>query len=273
MGRLLPLRRVVLVLLTALGLAGLGLAGGGLPLRWRLPVAVVIAVAWEVGMLGAIGLMQRWQGADRFGRSPGWLALAVLMASVPVIAVMTAVLALVTSRLPNPLLLLVQTLPIALTIGFARRGILRPPAETRTNVPDNIAPPSVPAITVEPAGQGFLQRHAPQLAGARLLALEAEDHYLRIHTDRGSALVLMRLGDAVAALGEPAGWRVHRSFWLAADAPTRAERRGQGWQLVLETGRAIPVSRDAARRLGPDLLAVDRRLVSTMASQSGAVTS
>ena len=273
MGRRLPLRRVVLVLLTALGLAALGLAGGGLPLRWRLLVAVVIAAAWEVGMLGAIRLMRRWQGADRFGRSAGSLALAVLVASVPVVAVMMAVLVLVTGRLPNPLLLLAQTLPIALTIGFARRGILRPPADSRTDLPDDVAPPPVPAMTVEFAGRAFLRRHAPQLAEARLLALEAEDHYLRIHTDRGSALVLMRLGDAVVALGDGAGWRVHRSFWLASDAPTRAEPRGQNWQLVLETGRAIPVSRDAARRLGPDLLAVDRRLVSTMAPQSGAATS
>ena len=257
MGRRLPLRRIVLVLLTAIGLAALGPAGGGLPLRWRLLVAVVIAAAWEVGMLGAIGLMRRWQGIDRFGRSAGSLALAVLVASGPVTAAMMAVLALVTGHLPN--LLLAQTLPIALTIGFARRGILRPPAESGMDVLDDAAPPSVPATTAEPTGQAFLQRHAPHLAGARLLALEAEDHYLRIHADRGSALVLMRLGDAVAALGEVAGWRVHRSFWLASDVPTRAERRGQGWQLVLQIGRAIPVSRDAARRLGPDLLAVDRR--------------
>ena len=32
------------------------------------------------------------------------------------------------------------------------------------------------------------------------LALEAEDHYVRVHTLHGSALILMRLADAVTVL-------------------------------------------------------------------------
>ncbi|MFS3136718.1 LytTR family DNA-binding domain-containing protein [Gluconacetobacter sacchari] len=89
----------------------------------------------------------------------------------------------------------------------------------------------------------FLRRHAPKLAGATLLALEAEDQYLRIHTDQGQVLTLLRLRDAIGSLGVGAGLQVHRSFWVAADAAPRAVRQGQSWRLDLPSGLGIPVSR------------------------------
>ncbi|MGH6783457.1 MAG: hypothetical protein ACREBP_02415, partial [Sphingomicrobium sp.] len=38
----------------------------------------------------------------------------------------------------------------------------------------------------------------PKRLGEEIVALEAEDHYLRVHTALGSDLVLMRLSDAIA---------------------------------------------------------------------------
>lgn len=95
----------------------------------------------------------------------------------------------------------------------------------------------------------FLDRLPPKLRGARLIAVEAEDHYLRLHTDRGSDLILMRLSDAVAELEGLEGAQVHRSWWAAKGA-VREVTRGDGRAvLTLEGGLKVPVSRVHARRL------------------------
>ncbi|NHO30190.1 hypothetical protein GOB82_09085 [Acetobacter farinalis] len=102
-------------------------------------------------------------------------------------------------------------------------------------------PPSAAPAGIQP--RDFLRRHAPELENGTLLALAAEDHYLRIHTSRGQALALLRLRDAITSLGEEAGVQVHRSFWVARDAAPQPSRRGQSWQLDLPGGLSIPVSK------------------------------
>ena len=95
----------------------------------------------------------------------------------------------------------------------------------------------------------FLDRLPPRLRGATLHAVQAEDHYLRLHTDRGSDLILMRLSDAVAELEGLEVARTHRSWWVARDA-VRGATRGDGRAtLTLEGGVAAPVSRRYARAL------------------------
>ena len=64
----------------------------------------------------------------------------------------------------------------------------------------------------------------PPALGRDLLALEMEDHYLRIHTALGSDLILLRLRDALAELGPSRGRQVHRSWWVAEGAIASAER-------------------------------------------------
>lgn len=83
----------------------------------------------------------------------------------------------------------------------------------------------------------------PRLARARLLAVQAEDHYLRVHTDAGDALLLMRFADALQALDALDGLRVHRSWWVARSAVEEARwSRGRG-DLTLAGGLTAPVSR------------------------------
>jgi len=108
-------------------------------------------------------------------------------------------------------------------------------------------PPPAPAENdkidrVDPA-TAFLVRHVSRFATGTLLALESEDHYLRVHTDQGSELILMRLRDAMAQLVEVPGLQVHRSFWVARAAVAQTQRRGNGWQLILRNGSKVPVSR------------------------------
>ncbi|MDO8296135.1 MAG: LytTR family DNA-binding domain-containing protein [Caulobacter sp.] len=89
----------------------------------------------------------------------------------------------------------------------------------------------------------------PKQARARLLAVEAEDHYLRIHTEAGDTLTLMRFADALKALEGMDGVRTHRSWWVARSAVEEARwRRGRG-DLVLAGGLLAPVSRAYAARV------------------------
>ena len=79
--------------------------------------------------------------------------------------------------------------------------------------------------------------------------MEAEDHYLRLHTSRGSDLILMRLADAVAELEGIEGAQTHRSWWVAKAAVVDA-RRGDGRAvLTLTNGVEAPVSRSYAGAL------------------------
>src|SRR5690606_2164905 len=111
------------------------------------------------------------------------------------------------------------------------------------------APVQTHAGRTDSAAPRFLDRLPPRLRGATLRAVQAEDHYLRLHTDRGSDLILMRLSDAPGELGGPAGARAHRRSRVARGA-VRGAARGDGRAaLTLEGGIVAPVSRRYARAL------------------------
>lgn len=92
----------------------------------------------------------------------------------------------------------------------------------------------------------FRRRLSARRRPARLIAVEAEDHYLRVHTDAGAELVTARFADAMAELGAAPGFRTHRSWWVAADAIEEVRwRRGSG-EARLTGGLTVPVSRSQA---------------------------
>ncbi|MGC1496780.1 MAG: LytTR family DNA-binding domain-containing protein [Sulfitobacter sp.] len=99
---------------------------------------------------------------------------------------------------------------------------------------------------------GFLRR-IPLAQRGPLIRIEAQDHYLNVITNKGSALILLRLNEAVAELGKVNGLQVHRSHWIYLDA-VMDHRRSQGRDLlVMSDGTEVPVSRsyrDAARAAG-----------------------
>jgi len=84
---------------------------------------------------------------------------------------------------------------------------------------------------------------AARVPTAALLAVTAEDHYIRLHLATGEKpLILYRFSDAVADLAAIDGLQVHRGAWVAAAAVARATRRGRRWTLTLADGTEIPVS-------------------------------
>jgi hypothetical protein len=114
-------------------------------------------------------------------------------------------------------------------------------------------PASPPPVVDTPAPSPtipFLDR-LPLHLGTDLLALEMEDHYVRAYTLQGSALILLRLRDAIAELGAVDGAQVHRSWWVARDAIEAIGRDGRNIRLELRGGLIAPVARNAV----PDLKA------------------
>ena len=94
-----------------------------------------------------------------------------------------------------------------------------------------------------PAPDTRFRRRFPAGLTGRLLCLEMEDHYLRIHTDKGSDIILMRMSDAEEELSDVEGLRVHRSWWVAREAVTGVKRDGTRLLLQLENGLEIPVGK------------------------------
>lgn len=109
--------------------------------------------------------------------------------------------------------------------------------------------PALPASGEEPAPAAFpaaLLSRLPAEIGSAIVALETEDHYLRVHAAGGSALILMRMADAVALFDPALGAQVHRRWWVAQDAVAGLRTDGQKLSLCLTDGRLVPVGRTFA---------------------------
>lgn len=108
-----------------------------------------------------------------------------------------------------------------------------------------VAPHAAPEATPPAFPAGLTSRLPPDI-GRDIVALETEDHYLRVHTAGGSALVLMRMADAVALLDPALGAQVHRRWWVAEAAVTGMRADGQKLVLELTGARLVPVGRTFA---------------------------
>lgn len=82
-----------------------------------------------------------------------------------------------------------------------------------------------------------------------VLALESEDHYVRVHGPRQSELLLMRLRDAIAEMDGHPGEQTHRSWWVAREAVSESVGTGRNREIVLVNGTRSPVARDSVDRL------------------------
>lgn len=97
--------------------------------------------------------------------------------------------------------------------------------------------------------EASLVARIPRRLGREVWALKAEDHYLRVFTPAGDALVLMRMADAVAELTGAPGLQVHRSWWVAEAALESVAREARRVELRLKNGLRVPVARDRVAAL------------------------
>ena len=82
-----------------------------------------------------------------------------------------------------------------------------------------------------------------------IFALEADDHYVHVHTDAGKHLHYIRLRDAIALMTGIPGVRVHRSWWVATSAIEELRREDGRWKLVAKGAGSVPVSRSGQAEL------------------------
>lgn len=176
-------------------------------------------------------------GSSRaLARLPGWcrLALAAILSSIPQTLAVAWVFSLVQpGRVTEPAqlpALFFAVLAIQFVIALVAALVSQ-----RTG-------PTAARIAVEDVPSPFLDRLPPHLRGD-LIALEAQDHYLKVHAGSGSTMVLSRLSDAIAQLRGIDGLQVHRSWWVADSAVVAVRRNGSALTLQLRNGIEAPVSR------------------------------
>ena len=118
---------------------------------------------------------------------------------------------------------------------------------------DAAEPPGPAPNLPEPGAEAIPAAFPPALLsklppgiGSDIIALETEDHYLRVHAAGGNALILMRMADAVALLDPRLGAQVHRRWWVAQDAVEGVRTEGQKLSLRLIDKTLVPVGRTFA---------------------------
>lgn len=199
---------------------------------------------WLLAVMGA-GLLGIAADRALARRVPGfWARIAVVsLAITPPVTLYVYGLNAVMLDLPRRWWLLPQlgwqVLVVMLLLTTLRALLWRRVVTTRTLV----VPP------LPEAEREFRLRLSAKRRGSRLIALEAEDHYVRVHTDAGSELVPMRFSEAVEELSRAYGYRVHRSWWVAADAIEGVRWTRGGGEARLAGGIVAPVSRACAPTL------------------------
>jgi DNA-binding LytR/AlgR family response regulator len=185
----------------------------------------------------ALYVIPRWW----FDRRPWAAWISIALAIWPLIVVLNAGVDAIAGHHAITLADALAGAPATLAITAAMTllaFLVRPNTQVETHAAAADAPPP-----------RFFERLPAKLGGATLWAVEAEDHYLRLHTSLGQDLILMRLGDAVAELEGVEGARTHRSWWVARAAVTGVEREDGRARLVLADGAKAPVSRAYAKTL------------------------
>jgi hypothetical protein len=236
------LRRLSLDLLL---LGGVGLLMTALGPYRTLDVPTLLRTAyWLVAVIGA-GLAGVVVDSALKPRIRGfWARVAtVTLVTTPPVTLYIYVLNALMLDLPRRPWLLPQLggqVFVVLLLIMALRGLAwRRVVQTRTVV----APP------LPDAERAFRLRLSARRRAARLIAVEAEDHYVRVHTDTGSELVSMRFSEAVDELARAYGYRLHRSWWAAAEAIEAVRWKRGGGEARLAGGITAPVSRSYAAEL------------------------
>ena len=226
------------IVVCGLGLlfAWLGVYGtGNLPFYKSL---IFWTTTMAVGSGSAI-LVTPWLWGARFAGWPDYLKIiaAAALVSLPI----TPTLFLFNGGIPaNPVVILwnyglvmVISLIVSVLMYFGTR--YRELTESTTDSDNNPV-------------KAFLERLPIKYRAAELHAIASEDHYLRVYTNLGGELILMRLADAVRELDGADGLQVHRSWWVARSGVVREERQDGRSLLVLPTGIHVPVSRSFRER-------------------------
>jgi hypothetical protein len=88
----------------------------------------------------------------------------------------------------------------------------------------------------------FLRRLPADVKEADVIALKAEQHYVKVFTVERNFMTLYRFSDAVAEMDPDAGQQVHRSYWVRTAAIKKIRRAAKKFELELSNEMKVPVS-------------------------------
>jgi hypothetical protein len=194
----------------------------------------VIAALVEPGLAIAPGLV---------ARPPVFAVAQIVVMTFPVTVLVWVVSALMTGvpfDLRHGLMLFPRVLLVDIVVvllAWILRKASRP------------APVGDASLVAHPPANPLADRLEPKFARAALIAVETEDHYLRVHTTAGQSLIYLSFTDALPVLAGADGLRVHRSWWVARGAVDRVRWRGGRGEVVLANGVCAPVSRSYAAQV------------------------
>jgi DNA-binding LytR/AlgR family response regulator len=234
-----------------------------------LAMAIALAVVGAFGSYVAMGLPLRLLhfsgtalaiGAPAFAVSaalrryvfksaqPLWAAILIAAALAPAggLVVQQSLRLFAPRVLPHVSIgeLTAQVLLINLIVGTLAWALLRQTGKSEAGAPAR------PEPRIQARSGSIRAKLPPTLRHAAIIALSAEDHYVRVRTDRGQALILINLADAIEALGPDAGVRIHRSHWIAREVAARLPPRSSRTGVRLEDATILPISRAGRKLLG-----------------------
>lgn len=239
--------------------------------RWRGAAAVVAIGAfltftnpfqatsgmpvWGAFLYWTLLVGEGWFGGSLIGRTlartlpqlPALLNRALATMLVAILVTMTIVVVQYAIQRPVPASYWLTLYGLVLGISVAIAAVAWLVDRAFTGGPGVVT--HAPATTDAAPPVRFLERLPAKLKGAVIYAVSAEDHYLRLHTSKGSDLILMRLSDAISELDGLEGAQTHRSWWVAKDAVDGVRREGDRVVLTLKGGAEAPVSRPNIRPL------------------------
>lgn len=232
---------IVGLLLTFVG----ALDTGDLPFLRRLAYWEILMLSGAMIGLGVSESVEKW---GRLRAKPALeMPLIALLIALPLTFMVVGTSNMFFQTKPPSLQALFIMFGITIVISLAMTTLnylIHLPSEA---VP--IAPPAA-GHSAAPETKRFADRLPLPMRNTKIIALEAEDHYLRVHLDDGrSTLILMRLSDAIPELPANAGAQTHRSWWVAKEAVrgvTKAEGRAT---LALDGPLEVPVSRSFYKAL------------------------
>lgn len=228
--------------------------------RFWAVLAGIIAVLGLAGPFDSFGTMSLAE------RTFYWALVVIGSFAVGLFVSMLTTVTVEGAGLPAPVALLlgslVAALPIAAYNGFVQAAFFRSglPAEFIEVLPYALVISVIVAFTYryargdepEPAalgpGEGARVSSAvldklPQRIGKDVICVQAQDHYVKVTTPLGSALVLIKLGHAERDLAALDGLRVHRSWWVRKRHAKRLVRADGKLFVEMTDGATVPVGR------------------------------
>ena len=238
----------LVVVLITLGLTMIGLEDShGLSLGQKLAAWFVHSLAGVAPITLATRMFRRYD-VDRLGSSILGLCVATPLLALASIAADQYFGIQETDVDPTAGFLnhwaseMIQVFPAALVVWVLVGSLLMTRARSITT--GNTADSSNPENTLWP---NYLNE-VPEDKRGDLIAISADQHYLKVYTTNGESYIRGTLKEAIDALENVSGLHIHRSHWVAKDHVVRLGNNAQGTICVMSNQLEFPVSRRRRRQ-------------------------